>query len=62
MTTPTLHPYISACDVDKNNLKWREIQLAVCCGVGSLIAINRYRFVANCKPTALSRLKILHFE
>ena len=24
---PTLHPYISACGVDKNNLKWWEIQL-----------------------------------
>ena len=60
--SPTLHPYISACDVDKNNLKWRITQLAVHCGVGNLIVINSYRFIANCKPTALSLLKILHFE
>ena len=26
---PTLHPYISACSVDKNYLKWWEIQLAM---------------------------------
>ena len=37
---PTLHLYISAYNVDKNNLKWREIQLPVDCRVGSLIAIN----------------------
>ena len=28
---PTLHPYISACGVDKNYLKWWEIQLAMHC-------------------------------
>ena len=36
---PTLHPYINACGVDKNQ-KWWENQLAVHCGVGSLIAIK----------------------
>ena len=36
----TLHPYISACGVDKNNLKWQEKQTAVHYGVGSLIAIK----------------------
>ena len=45
----THHPYLSACGVDKSDLKWRQKQLAVDCGVGSLIAINGYRFVANCK-------------
>ena len=36
----TLHPYISACGIDKNNLKWPEIQLAVYYRVSSLIAIK----------------------
>ena len=30
-------PIISACGVDKDYLKWREIQLAMYCGEGSLI-------------------------
>ena len=34
------HPYISACGVDKNYLKWREIQLAMHCGEGSLIDLK----------------------
>ena len=38
--TPTLHPYISASGVDKNNLKWQEIKLAMNYAVGSLIAID----------------------
>ena len=46
----------------KNNLKWQKIQLAVHCGVGSLIAINSYRFKENYKTAALNLLKILHFE
>ena len=37
---PTLHPYISACGVDKNYLKWQEIQLAMHCGDGSLIDLE----------------------
>ena len=53
-----LHFYISAFDNDKNNLKWRENQLPVYCGVDSLIAINSYRFIADCKPAALSLLEI----
>ena len=36
----TLHPYISAYGVDKKQSKWWEIQLALHCGVGSLIAIK----------------------
>ena len=31
---------LNASGVDKNNLKWREKQLTVHCGVGSLIAID----------------------
>ena len=34
---PSTPIYVRACGVDKNNLKWQEIQLAVDCGVGSLI-------------------------
>ena len=30
------HPIVSVCSVDKNYLKWWEIQLAINCGVGSL--------------------------
>ena len=29
--SPTFHPYISACGVDKNYLKWQEIQLFMHC-------------------------------
>ena len=35
-----LYGYISACGVDKNYLKWQEIQLAMHCGVGSLIDLE----------------------
>ena len=42
----------------KANLKWWEIQLAVHCGVSSLITINSYRLIVNCKPAALSLLEI----
>ena len=62
MATHHPHPYISACGVDKNNVKWWEIQLPIYYGVGSLIAINGYRFIANCKPAALSLLELLCFE
>ena len=31
---------VSVCGVDKKDLKWREIQLAVHCGESSLIAIK----------------------
>ena len=34
------HPYISACSVDKNYLKWWKIQLAMHCGEGSLIDLQ----------------------
>ena len=37
---PPLHPYISACDADKNYLKWREIQLAMQCREDSLIDLE----------------------
>ena len=46
-------------DLNLGYLKWQEIQLVVHFGVGSIITI---RFVANCKPTALSLLNILDFE
>ena len=36
----TLHPYISACGVDKNYLKWWEIQLAMHCREDSLIDLE----------------------
>ena len=49
----THHSYISAYVVDKNYLKWHEIQLAVQSVVGSLIAITSFRFVANFKLAAL---------
>ena len=35
-----LHPCISACGVDKNYLKWQEIQLAMNCIEGSLIDLE----------------------
>ena len=34
------HPYISACGVDKNYIKWLEIQLAIHCGEGSIIVLE----------------------
>ena len=34
------HPYISACGVDKNYLKWWEIQLAMHCREDSLIDLQ----------------------
>ena len=37
---PTLHPYISACGVDKKQSKMAGKQLAVDCAVGNLIAIK----------------------
>ena len=39
-TPPTLHPYISACGVDKNYLTWWEIQLAMHCREDSLIDLE----------------------
>ena len=47
------------------SLKWQEILLPVCCGVGSLVDFEQlysYRFVANYKSPALGLLKVLHFE
>ena len=34
------HLYISACGVDKNYLKWQEIQLAMHCREDSLIDLE----------------------
>ena len=42
-SAPPPHPpplYISACGVDKNYLKWWELQIAMHCGEGSLIDIE----------------------
>ena len=42
-TTPTLHPYKSACGISyarKNYLKWQAIQLAIHSSVGEQIAID----------------------
>ena len=58
-TIPTLHPYISAFDVDKNYLKQWETQLAMHSGEGSLIDLS---YVVNCKPAALGLLEIIRFE
>ena len=49
------------CGIDKNNLKWQENQLVLHSRVGSLIAMNNYKSIANFKPAALSLLEILHF-
>ena len=52
---PTLHPYISACGVDKKlSKKWQKNQL--------VMTLNNYSYVANCKPAALGLLEILRFE
>ena len=61
-STPGYIYTVSACGVDKKDLKWWEIQLAVRCGESSLIAtvLNSYRFTANYKPSVLSLLEILH--
>ena len=64
MAFTTSHPppycilYVTLIKIPKN---W-EIQLDVHCGVGSLKASNGYRYIANCKQTALSFFEILHFE
>ena len=53
--------HISACSVDKNFLKWQEMQLAVHCKVGGL-RIAMCRFMVNCNAAASGLLEILQLN